>query len=215
METKQEVRRTYAVYSHDDRYLYQPLEGPDTIRMLRLSPKVPADPVYGELHHVSLADLESLSGKGEEHGFEAISYVWGEAANSYTNVCYGGVIPITSNLQRALIRTRLRDRTRSIWVDGVCINQNDLKVRGHQVKLMDRTYSTATLVLVWLRDDQDYSAHMAVGTLSRMYGCDGVRLLRRISLCADTSHPYKSWQGATGFLVSGLFRNTYCPDPPY
>jgi Heterokaryon incompatibility protein (HET) len=37
-----------------------------------------------------------------------------------------------------------------LWCDAVCINQNDLVERARQVSLMQRIYSEAKAVTVWL-----------------------------------------------------------------
>lgn len=43
-----------------------------------------------------------------------------------------------------------------LWIDALCINQDDLQERSHQVQMMKQIYSRASSVLVWLglhRDD--------------------------------------------------------------
>jgi hypothetical protein len=37
-----------------------------------------------------------------------------------------------------------------LWVDAICINQDDIEERNRQVKLMAFIYSRALAVLVWL-----------------------------------------------------------------
>lgn len=42
-----------------------------------------------------------------------------------------------------------------IWIDAICINQEDFEERAEQVKLMDEVYRKAAHTIVWLgRDDQ-------------------------------------------------------------
>lgn len=41
-------------------------------------------------------------------------------------------------------------RTNGFWVDQICINQEDIKERSHQVKLMCRIYRNAQSTIVWL-----------------------------------------------------------------
>lgn len=36
------------------------------------------------------------------------------------------------------------------WVDAICINQNDIQERGHQVDMMRIIYPKARLVVTWL-----------------------------------------------------------------
>jgi hypothetical protein len=42
-----------------------------------------------------------------------------------------------------------------LWTDAICINQQDLDERGHQVQLMGSIYRNAHMVIVWLGTDDD------------------------------------------------------------
>ena len=67
------------------------------------------------------------------------------------------------SLQRtneALMRFRLADRPRRLWIDAVCINQSDKAEKGCQVPLMARIYTQATEVLIWLGEEKDGSDHV-------------------------------------------------------
>ncbi|KAK6193662.1 hypothetical protein LQW54_012245 [Pestalotiopsis sp. IQ-011] len=50
----------------------------------------------------------------------------------------------------ALKRARMRHYTRIVWIDAVCINQDDIGERGHQVGLMPQIYSGAKTVLMYI-----------------------------------------------------------------
>jgi hypothetical protein len=87
----------------------------------------------------------------------------------------GGEFPIPENLSRALRRFRaLQDERREfgptaswkLWVDAVCINQDDLVEKSHQVARMRDIYANARRVLAWLGDTDEYSC-LAVDTLRR------------------------------------------------
>jgi hypothetical protein len=82
--------------------------------------------------------------------YEALSYVWGSPAPSVEILCNGQSVEIGPELSYALRRLRPRDSTRIIWVDAVCINQQDDAEKSHQVPLMGRIYSLAKKVVVWL-----------------------------------------------------------------
>ncbi len=49
---------------------------------------------------------------------------------------------------------RKTDTTRTLWVDAVCINQDDVVEKNHQVHLMKDIYGGATRVLVWLGEER-------------------------------------------------------------
>lgn len=87
--------------------------------------------------------------------YEALSYAWGEPSpkpNIYING--SNVLGVTKNCFEALFHLRQRFRPRTIWVDAVCIDQNEnddsTRERNHQVKVMFEIYARATRVLIWL-----------------------------------------------------------------
>jgi hypothetical protein len=41
-------------------------------------------------------------------------------------------------------------RTRILWIDAVCINQQDLGKRNHQVMQMGLIYTMSERIIVWL-----------------------------------------------------------------
>lgn len=50
------------------------------------------------------------------------------------------------------------------WIDAVCINQNNLSERNHQVSMMREIYSTASFVLAWLGVSCEKSLRFIVDT---------------------------------------------------
>ncbi|KAI1503759.1 heterokaryon incompatibility protein-domain-containing protein [Biscogniauxia marginata] len=91
--------------------------------------------------------------------FDAVSYVWGNPTPRFTiTVDDDKFLEIPENLRNALINLRRRDGSRTLWVDAICINQQDTQERGHQVRLMCAVYTTAQIVRVWLDDDVDPSS---------------------------------------------------------
>ena len=82
---------------------------------------------------------------------EALSYVWGTAFNP-VDVKVGSsdsdTIPITQNLAIALPYLRYKNETRTLWIDAICINQQDLRERSSQAKMMGDSYHLADRVIV-------------------------------------------------------------------
>jgi hypothetical protein len=64
---------------------------------------------------------------------------------------------VTPNLETALRYLRYEDRPRVLWVDAVCINQNDLAERKAQVLVMGDIYTMAQTTLSWLGEASDDS----------------------------------------------------------
>lgn len=57
--------------------------------------------------------------------YEALSYAWGDPNVLLPITLNSQVIHITENLERALRWLRSRDQERVLWVDAICINQQD------------------------------------------------------------------------------------------
>jgi hypothetical protein len=97
--------------------------------------------------------------------YEALSYVWGEPLFSRKLYTPSGFIPITSSLADALHHLRHPQMKRNLWIDAICINQDDVHERGHQVSGMARVYASAEGVLVWLGPD---ASKIAEGSFSQI-----------------------------------------------
>ena len=63
------------------------------------------------------------------------------------------------NLENALRRLRWLREPRTLWIDAICINQDDLDERAQQVMLMRKIYSKADRVLVWLGPEMEGVEH--------------------------------------------------------
>ncbi|KAI0912514.1 HET-domain-containing protein [Ustulina deusta] len=122
------------MYNHLDQSKHQ-------VRLLRLLPGHGSESVHCELFTISL---------DEPIEFEALSYVWGSKKDDVEIVLGGQVKTVTRNLGSALHHLRNDEKERVLWVDAVCINQGDLGERSSQVQLMQRIYSGASQVVVWL-----------------------------------------------------------------
>ncbi|KAF5361381.1 hypothetical protein D9758_006190 [Tetrapyrgos nigripes] len=61
-------------------------------------------------------------------------------------------------LRDALRRVRHPDKMRAIWADQICINQDDLFERKIQVSYMDKVYNRAKRVLVWVGEEDRFTA---------------------------------------------------------
>lgn len=133
-------------------YRYDGVHDDHSIRMLTLDPGTSDNPLRGSL---ALFDIDS----GQD--YETISYTWGEPTRDSEIVCDGKRIGITPSLAGALLRLRWPNRERRLWVDQICINQDDEEERSQQVQFMNRIYENASHVLVWLGEDEQDLAKSA------------------------------------------------------
>ena len=123
---------------------YTPLQQQGHIRVINLEPSPSVD---APLQISFVADHHStLEGR-----YEAISYTWGEPDVSYPlHLPDSTYVGVTKNLDWALRRFRLHDRTRFLWADAVCINQNDDREKETQIPLMVVIFQGASKVLASL-----------------------------------------------------------------
>jgi hypothetical protein len=82
--------------------------------------------------------------------YEALSYVWGPVDELNLRIRLDNCLfPVRRNLLLAL--RALRGVTeRILWIDALCINQEDIEERGSQVQIMGSIYAGAQCVLSWL-----------------------------------------------------------------
>jgi hypothetical protein len=76
--------------------------------------------------------------------------VWGCSNRTQLITCNGKELRITPNLEIALRAVRRLTKRTLLWADAICIDQDNLKERNHQIRLMTKIYSSAKQVLVWL-----------------------------------------------------------------
>ncbi|KAF9630693.1 Heterokaryon incompatibility [Lasiodiplodia theobromae] len=86
--------------------------------------------------------------------YEALSYVWGDTATSGSTIILEGKSKgVTENLAAALRHLRLESEPRKLWVDALCIDQEDINERDEQVIHMKEIYQHCATDLLWLGDD--------------------------------------------------------------
>ncbi|PMD31544.1 HET-domain-containing protein [Hyaloscypha variabilis F] len=82
--------------------------------------------------------------------YTALSYTWGDTNNMKQILLDGEVFKVRDNLWQFLHQIREQGRRDRFWIDAICINQENVEERNHQVALMKDIYSKAILVAVWL-----------------------------------------------------------------
>jgi hypothetical protein len=82
--------------------------------------------------------------------YEALSYTWGTPDRCHQVDCGASYLCITSTLQEALVTLRHPSQKRTLWIDQLCINQEDVSERNAQVKVMHLVYKHARRTIVFL-----------------------------------------------------------------
>jgi hypothetical protein len=135
------------------RYSYSQLRSEhNSIRLLRL---LPSEDDAAEIQ-CELFEYPLHHSRGS-HLYEALSYVWGDPADKLPILMHGHSISVTVNLHAALLRLRNHVMQRILWVDALCINQDDQEEKEHQIQAMTTIYGKANRVIVWLGEAADDS----------------------------------------------------------
>lgn len=92
--------------------------------------------------------------------FAALSYVWGAppgpGLQTHAILCDGFALPVTANCWSAVKHLLdIYGALPPLWIDAVCIYQQDLAEKSFQVPLMRDIYSRAETVYVWLGEGSD------------------------------------------------------------
>lgn len=81
--------------------------------------------------------------------YEALSYACG-GQEVRDIVVDGRAFKVSINLQAALLQLRLPTGDRILWIDALCINQNDDQEKSWQVDMMDKIYKSCKRGLFFL-----------------------------------------------------------------
>jgi heterokaryon incompatibility protein (HET) len=89
--------------------------------------------------------------------YEALSYVWGQEPAIHRIIVNENPHFIRPNLFHALQRIRAQSQRVYLWVDSLCIDQQNEFERNVQVRQMDRIYQNADNVCIWLGEEDSKS----------------------------------------------------------
>lgn len=127
-------------------------------RILYLLEGERGDPFRGVLRS------RSLESPTTENSYECLSYVWDQAPIAVEDServqemillknegdAYFRKQSIAPNLSLALSEIRKDGVERALWVDSICINQNDMLEKPEQIDKMSQIYGKAERVIAWL-----------------------------------------------------------------
>ena len=132
-------------------YSYSPLSDyTQRFRLLRLFPRSRNAAIQAKLYE-----------RHEVNEYEALSYTWGqEDASASIALRARGCLyrfQIRPNLESALKHLRYTNDVRDLWIDAICINQEDDQEKSAQVPMLARIFGQAEQVCIWLGEaDHQY-----------------------------------------------------------
>jgi hypothetical protein len=122
--------------------LYQTLDNQSRqIRILMLLPGLEPSTIHCRLEKVSLDEAPQ---------YQAISYAWGDPKDTQSARVGSMEIKIRSNLEACLRHLRRPDGELRLWVDAICINQEDDQEKSQQVAMMGEIFRSCTSAYIWL-----------------------------------------------------------------
>ena len=141
-------------------YSNAPQLDPQTqIRLLKLHRKLPLLQISGELITCTLQDAPQ---------YHAISYVWSHGPQDLRPMTLnGGLFHVKGNVHDILSHCASFSGPTLLWIDSICIDQNNVNEKTHQVRAMRLVYERAAHVLVCLGEG---SSNLAFSLISELQG---------------------------------------------
>ncbi|KAI0971467.1 putative heterokaryon incompatibility protein [Xylaria arbuscula] len=159
ISTSMAVNRNRKMAAHVatlETYRYSAL-GPGEIRLLKLPKSIPWNPIHCELAAIQIDKVPE---------FETISYTWGTQLVAKPFILNGKRFMASERVYSILHDRASCLKTRYIWIDSVCINQDDEDEKSSQVQLMRKIYGASHHTIIWLGYAPD--ANDAIGLLAHL-----------------------------------------------
>lgn len=147
--------------------------------------------------------------------YTSLSYTWGPISPAVLITLNAHSFPITPNLAAALVQLREADREVVLWVDALCINQQDVEEKSAQIGLMRGIYRTGRETVCWLgTEGEDGGLAMeCVAQVAREWEGKGEIDLRGKELLAVRGALGRAWWGRI-WVVQGMFSGLFSPLNP-
>jgi len=146
---------------HGRKYLHSSLSHRGHIRLLKLLPSRNR----GAVITCGLSEHNFDDENIKQPEFEAVSWSWGKHVWDSKiiirkdNEDFTFTVPET--LASCLMALRHRHDTKYLWVDAICINQDLLQEKNHQIPMMPLIYGRAKCVNIWI-GDSDSDSKLAI-----------------------------------------------------
>ncbi|MCJ1456068.1 hypothetical protein MMC28_006425 [Mycoblastus sanguinarius] len=188
-------------------YQYSQLEHRQ-IRLLKLF-RDDATQLRWELLQVPLDDLPVK--------YKAVSYTWGDATPvSQITSSDGRFLKLTAPAADFLDFGLAAKAEGYFWIDSLCINQQDLEEKAHQVRMMGEIFASAEHVVAWLgRASEDSS--LAIDFVITLYGAiKNLTVTEKVPVTRDSlcrsplcEHPSPKWTALRRLLERPWFNRVW------
>ncbi|TVY26911.1 Heterokaryon incompatibility protein 6,OR allele [Lachnellula hyalina] len=171
-------------------FSYKNLTASDSIRLLLLQPRAASkdDEIHCNLQHTTLSECQN----DLTFHYIALSYVWGNEEEQGRIFVEGVERHVTANLVRALRSIRHESKELPLWVDAVCINQQNAKERSQQVRFMGSIYAAARNTIIYL-GESDENSDRAMEALKDDSSLDPLDYDETIKSCIVSSILSRTW----------------------
>jgi hypothetical protein len=138
-------------------YQYRPILADEEMRVLKLEPAASlTEPLVASLFVRKMEDVDGL--EFPMPTYQGVSYCWGTSQDFRWLTCDGQHLKVTAHVDEMLRHLRKVAKPRNLWIDAICIDQDNNTEKAKQVVCMGWIYERADKVLVWLgparEDDQ-------------------------------------------------------------
>ncbi|KAI0203332.1 HET-domain-containing protein [Astrocystis sublimbata] len=110
--------------------------------------------------------------------YQTLSYVWGAMDGNKMISVEGTAAEVTDNLFAALTRIRHAAEPRHLWVDALCINQQDGDEKTAQVNMMHKIYANCVQCNLWMGNID--AAAIGVGEAEALEAVEGAFSIARV-----------------------------------
>jgi hypothetical protein len=137
-------------------YTYEALCTPDAVRVLLLQPSHDFSADI-ECNIIQYRRSELFSNVDDIKHYDAMSYTWGTQKFTRRLLCNtkSSYLMITPNVDSMLRHLRKKAIPRYLWIDAVCLNQEDTSEKDEQIPLMRDIYYQSRKVRIWLGESEE------------------------------------------------------------
>ncbi|ORY13968.1 heterokaryon incompatibility protein-domain-containing protein, partial [Clohesyomyces aquaticus] len=112
------------------------------------------------LPHEAICCSQMTATLKDPPAYKTLSYAWGSPTRNHTVFVDNKKLLVTENLHTALLHLRNEQRALCIWIDAICINQQNLCERSQQVGMMRDIYKKSKRVYVWLGTPRTHARNL-------------------------------------------------------